>query len=158
MKQGYIQTKGVNLLYQVQVIFNEVYIGVSLAKPWKWLIQLALTKIPICAKPPKLFVHSHLKTLEELLSRAINLSFDIKMWEMCVIASKKEKTIKAKPSSQKHINRDFFYCSNKHILLWITIVKWPLHPSTKKTLALVIGIESSFHNDILVMVDLGRLY
>jgi hypothetical protein len=33
MKQEYIQTKGVNLLYEVQVIFNEVYIGVSLAKP-----------------------------------------------------------------------------------------------------------------------------
>jgi hypothetical protein len=43
-------------------------------------------------------VCSHLKTLEEFLSSAINLSFDIKMWEMCVIASKKEKTTKAKPS------------------------------------------------------------
>jgi len=42
--------------------------------------------------------------------------------------------------------------------LWITIVKWPLRPSTKKTLALVIEVESSFHNDILVMVDMGRLY
>jgi hypothetical protein len=43
------------LLYQVQVVSDDVYIGVSLAKPRKWPTQSALTKIPIYAKPPNLF-------------------------------------------------------------------------------------------------------
>ena len=158
MKQWYIQTKDVNLLYQVQVISDEVYIGVSPVKSWKWPIQLALTKIYICAKSPKFFVCSHLKTLKGFLSKAIKLSFEIKMWEMCVLVSKKKKTIKAKLSSQKHIKCDFFYYSSKYILLLFTIVKWPLLPSTKKTLASVIRVESSFHNDMLVKVDLGSSY
>jgi hypothetical protein len=54
--------KGVHLLYQVQVIFDGVYIRVSMEKPRKWPTQSALIEIFIYAKPPNLFVCSHLKT------------------------------------------------------------------------------------------------
>jgi len=52
----------VHLLYQVQVVSNDVYIRVSPAKPQKWQTQSALTKIPNFAKPPNLFIRSHLRT------------------------------------------------------------------------------------------------
>jgi hypothetical protein len=51
-----------HLLYQVQVVSNDVYIRVSPAKPQKWQTQSALTEIPNFAKPPNLFICSHLRT------------------------------------------------------------------------------------------------
>jgi hypothetical protein len=44
--------KGMHLLYQLQDVSDDVYIGVALAKPQNWSTQLALTLIPIFQKPP----------------------------------------------------------------------------------------------------------
>ena len=62
------------------MVSDDVYIGVSPVKPRKWQTQSALNEILIYAKPPTLFVCSHLRTTGGFLSRAINLSSNIRRW------------------------------------------------------------------------------
>jgi hypothetical protein len=39
IEQSWIQKKDVHLFYQLQVVFDDVYIEVSLEKPRKWSTQ-----------------------------------------------------------------------------------------------------------------------
>jgi hypothetical protein len=71
IKQGWIQTKGMHLFYQLQVVFNDVYIGVSPVKPRKWSIESVLTMTHIFQKPSVCFVCSHLKCLKGFLSMVL---------------------------------------------------------------------------------------
>ena len=71
IKQGLIQTKGMHLFYQLQVVFNDVIIRVSLVKPQKWSIESVLTMIHIFQKQSIYFVYSHLKFLKEFLSMVL---------------------------------------------------------------------------------------
>jgi hypothetical protein len=51
-----LQTKVVHLLYRLQVVFDDVYIGIALLKPQKWSTRSFLIVIPIVQKP-LLFFH-----------------------------------------------------------------------------------------------------
>jgi hypothetical protein len=63
--------KGVHLIYQFQVVYNDVYIRVALAKPRKWLTQSALIMTPIFQKSSIFFMCSHLKLLKWIISMAL---------------------------------------------------------------------------------------
>jgi hypothetical protein len=67
--------KGVHVLYQVQVVSDDVYIRVSATKPRKWPTQLALTEMLICAKPPNIFICSHLKKRCSFVQNHLTFSY-----------------------------------------------------------------------------------
>ena len=69
IKQEWIQLKDVHPLYQVQVVSDNVDVGVAPAKPWKWLPLSTLTMTLIYKKPPNFFICSHLETSRRFPSR-----------------------------------------------------------------------------------------
>jgi hypothetical protein len=91
MEQGWIQMKNVHVLYQVQVVSDDVYIRVSHIKPQKWPTQLALTEMLICVKPPNLFICSHLKKFQKVLVKG-HKSFiqDQKVRNACLCLQERE--------------------------------------------------------------------
>ena len=96
------------LLYQVQVVSDDVYIGGALEKLQISSTKSAFKEIPICAKPLNFFVCSHLKIPRGFLSNVINLSSKIRRWGMHAIVFKQKKKKKnlgkfvTKPTSQNH--------------------------------------------------------
>jgi hypothetical protein len=70
--------KDVHPLYQLQVVFNDDDIKITLTKSRKWPTHSGLTKILIGIKPPKIFMCSHFKAPIKFLLRYINRSSKIK--------------------------------------------------------------------------------
>jgi hypothetical protein len=86
--------KGVHLIYQFQVVYDDVYIRVALAKPRKWLTQSALIMTPIFQKSSIFFMCSHLKLLKEFLSMTLTLPYQYQKVINSSLPSKSNKTTK----------------------------------------------------------------
>jgi len=73
--------KGVHLLYQLQVILDDVYVRVTPAKSQKWSTQLVLTMTPILWNHWFFFCVHILNLLNEFLSRVEHIPLKIKNLE-----------------------------------------------------------------------------